>query len=146
MLALLDVQSQQLLKLGPITDEMIVNLRSDRTMMTAAGSTFASKCSPCHGKRGEGTIGPNLTDEFWLHGGTPTQVFRTITEGVPSKGMIAWKTQLGAGEILAMAAYVGSLAGTEPPNPKPPQGDRFEPAAPPAAAPPPAGAAPQPSS
>lgn len=129
MLAHYAAQSKALLAAGPITDESIAKLGSNAQMMSAAKSLFVGKCAVCHGNLGEGKIGPNLTDDYWLHGGKPTDVYKTITEGVISKGMIAWKNQLGPGEILALAAYVGSLQGTNPPNPRPPQGNKFDPAA-----------------
>ena len=70
--------------------------------------------------------GPNLTDEYWLHGGKLTDIYDTVMEGVPAKGMLAWKKQLPLGDILAVSAYVGSLRGTTPTNAKPPQGEPFE--------------------
>lgn len=135
MLAHYAAQSKALLAAGPISDESIAKLGANTQMMSAAKSLFVGKCAVCHGGLGEGKIGPNLTDDYWLHGGRPTQIYKTITEGVVSKGMIAWKNQLGPGEILALSAYVGSLRGTNPPNARPPQGDKFDPAATPASAP-----------
>lgn len=123
MLALYDMQTKQLLKLGPITDVTIGGLAAKPDMMASARGLFAQRCAVCHGQAAQGNIGPNLTDAYWLHGGKPTEIYHLITEGVPSKGMIAWKTQLGAGQILALAAYVGTLQGTNPPNPKAPQGE-----------------------
>ena len=76
-------------------------------------------CATCHN-------GPNLTDEYWLHGGTLTDIYGTVMEGVPAKGMLAWKKQLPLGDILAVSAYVGTMRGTAPPNAKTPQGDLFE--------------------
>ncbi len=122
MLALADLQMKELLKLGPITDRTILGLQKKPDLMTGARATFAARCAVCHGANGEGKIGPNLTDKFWLHGGRLTDIYHTITEGVPDKGMISWKTQMGPGEILAVAAYVGTLSGSSPPNPKAPQG------------------------
>lgn len=126
MLALYDLQTKQLLKLGPITDQTILGFTAKPDMMVSAGALFAQRCAVCHGNAGQGNIGPNLTDDYWLHGGRPTEIYHTITEGVPAKGMISWKTQLGAGQILALAAYVETLHGTNPPNPKAPQGDLFK--------------------
>jgi cytochrome c oxidase cbb3-type subunit 3 len=130
MLALYDLQTKQLLKLGPITDQTISGFTAKADMMLSAKALYAQRCAVCHGNAGQGNIGPNLTDDYWLHGGRPTEIYHTITEGVPAKGMIAWKTQLGAGQILALAAYVDSLHGTNPPNPKAPQGDAVKPQAP----------------
>jgi cytochrome c oxidase cbb3-type subunit 3 len=99
-------------------------------MMASAKGLFALRCAVCHGPAAQGIIGPNLTDDYWLNGGKPTQIYHTITEGVPAKGMISWKSQLGAGQILALTAYVGTLRGTNPPNPKSPQGELLEPESP----------------
>jgi cytochrome c oxidase cbb3-type subunit 3 len=123
MLALYDIQTKQLLKLGPINDQMIAGFSAKPDMMGSAKGLFAQRCAVCHGPAGQGNIGPNLTDDYWLYGGKPTQIYHTITEGVPAKGMIAWRTQIPAGQILALAAYVGTMRGTNPPNPKAPQGE-----------------------
>jgi cytochrome c oxidase cbb3-type subunit 3 len=74
---------------------------------------------------GEGGIGPNLTDEYWLHGGQLMDVYKTVREGVPAKGMLAWERQLRPAELMAVSSYVGTLLGSEPPNPKASQGDHF---------------------
>jgi cytochrome c oxidase cbb3-type subunit 3 len=107
---------------GAASDEAIAALARDARAMTAARQIFATRCMPCHGPEGQGIIGPNLTDEYWIHGGRPTEILRTITDGVPDKGMVPWKGQLKPEELRTMAAYVLTLAGTNPPNPKPPQG------------------------
>jgi cytochrome c oxidase cbb3-type subunit 3 len=107
---------------GSATDETIVALSKDARLMTTAKATFAVRCMPCHGAEGQGIIGPNLTDDYWIHGRRPTEILHTITEGVPDKGMVPWKDQLKPEELRMMAAYVLTLAGTNPPNPKPPQG------------------------
>ena len=106
--------------------------------MAKAKETFATRCAPCHGPAAQGIVGPNLTDEFWLHGGRLVDISRTISDGVPEKGMIPWKGQLSPEEIHALSAYIGTLAGSRPPNPKPPEGQKV--ATGPALAGPPAGA------
>ncbi|MDP6909240.1 MAG: cytochrome c, partial [Flavobacteriales bacterium] len=74
---------------------------------------------------GEGGIGPNLTDEYWISGGTINEVFRTIKYGVPEKGMIPWESQLSPEQIQQVSSYIlVKLLGTDPPNAKEPQGDR----------------------
>lgn len=107
---------------GAMTEEGLRALGKDARLMAAAKESFGVRCMPCHGPQGQGIIGPNLTDDYWLHGGKLTEILHTIEEGVPDKGMVPWKTQLKPEELRAMAAYVGSLHGTNPPNPKPPQG------------------------
>ncbi len=83
---------------------------------------FKSACAACHGQYGEGTVGPNFTDEYWLHGGGIKDLFKTIKYGVPEKGMIAWSSQLKPSDIQKVSSYILTLKGTNPPNPKAPQG------------------------
>ena len=84
-----------------------------------------TNCMACHGANGEGGVGPNLTDQYWLHGGAFENIVGTITNGVPSKGMIAWKAILNPEQIRQVASYVKTLQGTNPPNAKAPQGELY---------------------
>ncbi|GAB2865560.1 cytochrome c family protein [Hymenobacter ruber] len=95
--------------------------------LSSGKSIFATNCAPCHGASGEGKVGPNLTDEFWLHGGEVNHVYKTIKFGVNGKGMVAWKGKLSGKQILQVASYVLSLQGTKPANAKPPQGEKETP-------------------
>jgi cytochrome c oxidase cbb3-type subunit 3 len=83
---------------------------------------YLANCLPCHGDQGQGLIGPNLTDRYWIHGNRFEDVVNTIYNGVPDKGMIPWKSTLNPQKINQVAAFVLALEGTNPPNPKPPQG------------------------
>lgn len=85
---------------------------------------YTANCVMCHGKSGEGSVGPNLTDEYWLHGGSYKQIFTTIFNGVPEKGMLAWKKTLKPEELREVSSYIVTLIGTNPPNPKAPQGKK----------------------
>lgn len=107
---------------GAVGEEALRALARDARAMAGAREIFATRCAPCHGPQGQGLIGPNLTDEFWLHGGTLVEIRHLIAEGVPEKGMVPWKDQLKPEELSAMAAYISTLSGTNPPGPKPPQG------------------------
>ncbi len=100
-----------------------VTLLTDAAAISAGKETFTKLCVACHGPDGGGLVGPNLTDEYWLHGGGIKNVFKTITEGVPAKGMISWKSQLSPKQIQEVASFVLSLKGTTPASPKAPQGD-----------------------
>ena len=82
-------------------------------------------CVTCHGNFGEGNVGPNFTDDYWIHGGKINDVFRTVSEGVPAKGMASWKEILTAKQMFEVANYIKSLYGTNPPNPKAPQGNLY---------------------
>lgn len=85
---------------------------------------YAGKCASCHGQKGEGLIGPNLVDNYWLHGsGSKAGMVQVISEGVLDKGMPAWKDLMSHQEILEVMAFIISIKGTSPPNPKAPQGE-----------------------
>ncbi|MBB5634128.1 cytochrome c oxidase cbb3-type subunit 3 [Pedobacter cryoconitis] len=96
----------------------------DEAVIKNGASLFANRCTPCHGEHGEGIVGPNLTDEYWLHGGKAKDVFKTIKYGVPEKGMIAWEKSLSAQQISDLTNYVLSLQGTKPAGAKAPQGNK----------------------
>ena len=92
-------------------------------VIDAGASRFARSCAPCHGERAQGLIGPNLTDDRWLHGGSVEQIFQTVAKGWPSKGMPPWGKVLKPEQLAQVVAYVSTLHGTNPANPKAPQGD-----------------------
>ena len=126
MIAFYDKQAEELLALGEVTESTLAGLMDDASMMNGGKKIFQSKCSPCHGMFAEGAIGPNLTDTHWLHGPQLMDVYRTVRQGVPEKGMLAWERQLRPAELLAVSSYVGTLLGSNPPNPKAPQGPLAE--------------------
>ncbi len=95
----------------------------DPQLIASGKEVFSLNCSPCHGAAGEGVVGPNLADKFWLNGSTPGDIVNVISKGVPAKGMVAWETILGIDKIEAVAAFVMSLQGTNPPNGKAPEGE-----------------------
>jgi cytochrome c oxidase cbb3-type subunit 3 len=105
-----------------VTAESVVALK-DETLIAEGQSTFLKLCTACHLSDGGGQVGPNLTDAYWLHGGGIKNIFRTISEGVPSKGMISWKNQLTPRQIQQVASFVLTLQGTKPGIAKEPQGD-----------------------
>jgi cytochrome c oxidase cbb3-type subunit 3 len=96
---------------------------SDAEMAQAGEASFAAICAACHGEAGQGVIGPNLTDEYWIHGADPEQLWVSIAEGFPTKGMPPMSAQLGEQERAEVLAYVVSLQGTDPPNAKGPEGE-----------------------
>lgn len=126
MIAFYDRQAEQLLALGDISEGTLVDLTADTSMMNGGKKIFQTKCATCHGMFGEGGIGPNLADDYWLHGAQLMDIYRTVREGVPDKGMLAWERQLRPAEMLAVSAHVGGLLGSAPPNGKAPQGDQVE--------------------
>jgi cytochrome c oxidase cbb3-type subunit 3 len=106
-------------------DENTVKLIPDASELTAAKGIFETTCSACHGKKGEGAVGPNLTDDFWIHGGSVQDVFKTIKYGWPEKGMKSWKDDYSPVQIAQLTSYVKLLHGTNPPNGKAAQGTLF---------------------
>jgi cytochrome c oxidase cbb3-type subunit 3 len=124
MMLATEKQMAAILAMGEINESTLVNLMDDPSMMNGGKKIFTSKCATCHGMFGQGGIGPNLTDDYWLHGAQLMDIYRTVREGVPSKGMLAWERQLRPAELLAVSTYVGSLLGSDPPNPKAPQGEQ----------------------
>jgi cytochrome c oxidase cbb3-type subunit 3 len=105
-------------------NENNIELSKDAAVLKSGQALFATRCPPCHGDAGQGLVGPNLTDEFWLHGGKVQDVFKTIKYGVPEKGMIAWEKSMSAQQIADITNYVMSLRGTKPAGPKAPQGNK----------------------
>jgi cytochrome c oxidase cbb3-type subunit 3 len=85
-------------------------------------AVFAARCAVCHAADGGGVIGPNLTDNAWIHGGTIDSIYATINNGVLVKGMPQWGKILKPEELTDVAAYVWTLYGTTPKAPKAPQG------------------------
>ncbi len=94
--------------------------------LTAGKALFTRNCLQCHGAAGEGGIGPNLTDNYWIHGNTFTNVVKSVKYGYPAKGMISWRAFLKPEEIIKVASFVQTLKGTNPPNQKAPQGELVE--------------------
>lgn len=108
-------------------DENTVVMLEDENELALGESIFINKCAVCHGVEGEGGVGPNMTDNYFLHGGTINDVFRTIKYGVPEKGMISWKSQLRSSDMQRVASYILTLVGNTPSNPKDPEGELYQP-------------------
>jgi cytochrome c oxidase cbb3-type subunit 3 len=104
-----------------VSEDGLGKLLNDTALMTDAKVMFGQRCAPCHGNSGQGVIGPNLTDDHWIHGGTLMDIHHTVAEGVPAKGMPPWKMQLNPMQVRELAAFVGSLRGKNLPG-KPPEG------------------------
>lgn len=108
-------------------DESNVEFVEDPVALSKGKQVFNLNCQQCHKEDGGGGIGPNLTDDYWLHGGSIQDIFRTIKVGVPEKGMISWEPLLSPEQMQNVASYVMTLRGTEPANPKEPQGELYVP-------------------
>lgn len=103
-------------------DESNVTVVSESSLVAEGELIYKNSCAACHGQLGEGGVGPNFTDDYWIHGGGIKDLFKTIKYGVPEKGMISWQSQLKPGDMQNVASYILSLRGTNPPNQKEAQG------------------------
>ncbi len=106
-------------------DESNVKVLTDVSDLNSGKDIFISTCAACHGKLGEGTVGPNLTDDYWIHGGGMKDIFKTIKYGLPDKGMKSWKEDFSPIQIAQLASYIRTLKGTNPPKPKDKQGELY---------------------
>jgi len=111
--------------LGQVLDETNVVLVTDPGALDLGKTLYNTHCVACHGLQGEGGVGPNFTDEYWLHGGGIKNVFKIIKYGVVEKGMISWQNQLRATDMQKIASYILTFQGTNPPNAKEPQGEIY---------------------
>jgi cytochrome c oxidase cbb3-type subunit 3 len=107
-------------------DENTVKLLTDAADLSNGQKVFTQNCAACHGKTGEGTVGPNLTDDYWLHGGSVKDIFKSIKYGWPEKGMRSWKEDLSPVQVSQVTSYIRSLHGTNPPNAKEKQGELYK--------------------
>lgn len=112
----------------PKPAELLAGARNE-AILDAGASRFGRSCAPCHGEHAQGLIGPNLTDDRWLHGGSVEQIFQTVAKGWPAKGMPPWGRALKPDELSALVSYIRSLQGSNPSGPRAPEGDPFSPEA-----------------
>lgn len=106
-----------------VTEDGLAKLMSDPLLMKDARRTFAVRCVQCHADKGQGNIGPNLTDDHWIYGSASLmELYEIVSNGRPQKGMPTWARQLRPLELAQVAAYVGTLRNTNVPG-KAPQGN-----------------------
>ena len=97
----------------PLTDPAVLNV---------GRAIYAQSCAPCHRADGGGLVGPNLTDDYWIHGSNYTDTVSVIWNGVPAKGMVTWKNVLKPDQVQAVASYIYTLRGAKLATPgKPPE-------------------------
>lgn len=118
--------AEYLKKKGESVNENTVTYLDGADDLAAGAKFFASSCVVCHGAKGEGGVGPNLTDEYWLHGGDIKSIFKTIKYGVDGKGMAAWQSNFSPKQMAQLSSYIKSLAGTNPPGGREPQGVLYQ--------------------
>lgn len=110
----------------PSTEELVAAAK-DPNLLALGKKQFETTCSPCHGPQAQGLIGPNLTDDRWIHGGKMTEIYTTVVKGVAGKGMPPWGRALSPDKLKGVVAYIRTLQGSHPPNPKPPEGTQVTP-------------------
>jgi cytochrome c oxidase cbb3-type subunit 3 len=118
-------KEKYLAKAASRVDENTVTML-DGSGIASGRSLFTSSCAPCHGTDGGGSVGPNLTDDYWLHGGSLKDIFKTIKYGVQEKGMKSWKDDFSPVQIAQLTSYIKSLHGNRVTNPKEPQGEIYK--------------------
>ncbi len=103
-------------------DDLLAFIQKE-SLSGSGAEIYAGKCSMCHGAELQGLIGPNLTDSFWLHGkGQLTDIYKVVKDGVPAKGMPPWDGLLTPGDIARVTQFIHSKIGSQPNNPKAPEG------------------------
>jgi len=120
------IEVNEYLKNAPdLMDEKSVTLLTDKAALEEGKSIYTTNCAACHRADGGGQIGPNLTDNYWILGGDIKKVFHTISNGGrDGKGMISWKASgMKPKDIQKVASYVLSLKGSNPKDPKAPDGE-----------------------
>lgn len=117
-------------KNAPAIDE--TRASKDAAVLAKGETLFTVNCVVCHMTLGQGLVGPNLCDDFWIHGGAFPNILNTIREGVPAKGMITWKEKMSPADTYAVASYVWTLHGKDlskavpPPKPVEPEAKKYE--------------------
>jgi len=108
-------------------DASTVSQLSDQASLDSGKELYMINCAVCHRADGGGGIGPNLTDAHWILGGTIQSIFQTIAKGGrPGKGMIAWDGSLRPSEIQQISSFIMTIQGSDPENPKAPEGDLIQ--------------------
>lgn len=121
-----ELKRAELIRTGAFINEETVTLLTEEGEIQAGKTIYDVNCVACHGQFGEGLVGPNLTDDYYIHGGGIKNVFTVIKYGVPAKGMISWQSQLSPNQMQEVSSYIISLHGTNPPNPKSPEGEFWD--------------------
>lgn len=128
--ALAQEQAKKMQAANPVAaiDETNVTVTLDALAIADGKQTFLNNCASCHRKDGGGDIGPNLTDEYWKHGGDIKDIFKVVRHGVQGTNMIAWEGFISPEKMQNVSSYILTLKGSNPENPKKPEGEIYKPA------------------
>ena len=121
-----ELEREILNKSGTLVNEETVSRLDDDASLASGKDIFVKNCAACHGMNGEGLVGPNFTDDYWIHGGGIKNIFKIVKYGVPQKGMISWQTQLDPTQMQEVSSYIMSMRGTNPENQKGPEGKKWD--------------------
>jgi cytochrome c oxidase cbb3-type subunit 3 len=117
-------EAERIQEAGEVTADMLATLARDAGTVAKGKESFEATCVTCHDAGGRGKIGPNLTDEHWLHGGDALSIYRIVRDGYLPKQMPAWGKPLGEAQVRSVTAYVMTLRNTHAPGGKAPQGEK----------------------
>ncbi|MCL2177952.1 MAG: c-type cytochrome [Proteobacteria bacterium] len=110
---------------APLNDDTLWAMVKDEATLGEGKKVFAQICVSCHLDKAQGSIGPNLTDEYWLHGSKPMDIINAVTGGFPDKGMEAWGARLGPERVKQVAVFVLSIRDSKVPG-KAPEGVDYQ--------------------
>lgn len=119
-------EAASLMPAQPSAAEFEIKLLTDAESIAKGKEVYEKICHVCHLLDGGGLVGPNFTDDYWIHGNTVENWFETVTNGVIEKGMIPYKDQLSPTQRLEVLAYIATLHGTTPASPKAPEGNQMD--------------------
>lgn len=127
-----DVAEAARLHPKPVAGTMAIVVKTDADTLGRGQAIFTGQSNACHACHREdlgGLVGPNLTDDFWLHGCSPAEIAKNITTGFPEKGMQPYGTasRLSDDQLTDVVSYIVSKRGSSPPNPKATEADRDKP-------------------
>ncbi|HEY1098654.1 MAG TPA: cbb3-type cytochrome c oxidase N-terminal domain-containing protein [Myxococcota bacterium] len=107
------VEEEKAVAAAPVLDDAaLLAMTKDAAVVERGRAVYAASCVACHADKGQGLVGPNLTDDVWVHDNAPLALVQLIGEGVLTKGMPAWKPALGAEKVKDVAVFVLTLKGT----------------------------------
>ncbi|NIP37616.1 MAG: nitrogen fixation protein FixP [Candidatus Dadabacteria bacterium] len=109
-----------------ISEKSLLAMVKDEEALSAGKAEYIVKCAACHGAEGQGLIGPNITDDYWIHGdGSIAAILKVANEGVLDKGMPPWKGVIADDLLEKVSVYIYSIRGSNPAGAKPPQGEKI---------------------